>query len=171
MFNECLIHLLDCTCLNVMCVCSIIYGLIQKDFWSFYMFLEVIFITLCVHVYCLLCFSLFKHVLFWKTSIKIFGYSFWLLAWVASFGYSFWWLASREFTQKGFAIQSRLSSRLASHESPKNSVLKGFLWETSFKPLTSSLKPLFQYFYIKTQPIWMVFHSINISKVLRTYFV
>ena len=50
MFNECLIHLLECTCLNVMCVYLIIYGLIQKDFWSFYMFLEVFFITLCVHV-------------------------------------------------------------------------------------------------------------------------
>ena len=50
MFNECLIHLFDCTCLNVMCVCSTMYGSIQKDFWSFYMFLEVIFITLCVNV-------------------------------------------------------------------------------------------------------------------------
>ena len=49
MFNECLIHLLNCTCLNVMCVCSTIYGSIQKDFQSFYMYLEVIFITLCVH--------------------------------------------------------------------------------------------------------------------------
>ena len=50
MFNKYLIHLLDCTCLNVMCVRSIIYCSTQKDFWSFYMFLEVIFITLCVHV-------------------------------------------------------------------------------------------------------------------------
>ena len=50
MLNKCFIHLFDCTCLNVMCVCSIIYGSIQKDFWSFYMFLKVIFITLCVHV-------------------------------------------------------------------------------------------------------------------------
>ena len=50
MFNECLIHLFDCTCLNVMYVCSTMYGSIQKYFWSFYMFLEVIFITLCVHV-------------------------------------------------------------------------------------------------------------------------
>ena len=49
-FNECVIHLFDYTCLNVMCVCSTIYGSIQKYFWSFYMFLEVIFITFCVHV-------------------------------------------------------------------------------------------------------------------------
>ena len=50
MFNECLIHLFDRTCLNVMCVYSTIYGSIQKYFWSFYMYLEVIFITLWVHV-------------------------------------------------------------------------------------------------------------------------
>ena len=30
----------------------------------------------------------------------------------------------------------------------KNSFLKGFSWETYFKPLLSSLKSLFQYFYI-----------------------
>ena len=75
MFNECLIHLFDCTCLNVMCVCSSLYGSNQKDFWSFYIYLEVIFITLCVHVICLLCFSLFKHVLCWKNKCQ----KFWLL--------------------------------------------------------------------------------------------
>ena len=75
MFNECLIHLFDCTCLNVMCVCSSLYGSNQKDFWSFYIYLEVIFITLCVHVICLLCFSLFKHVLCWKNKCR----NFWLL--------------------------------------------------------------------------------------------
>ena len=72
MFNKCLIYLFNCTCLNVMCVCSTINGSIQKDFWSFYMFLEVIFITLCVYVWYLLCFSLFKHVLCWKTGVKVF---------------------------------------------------------------------------------------------------
>ena len=57
-----------------------------------------------------------------------------------------------------------------SHETPRNSLLKCFSWETCFKPLPSSLKPLFQYFYIKTQSIWMVFHSINISKVILNSF-
>ena len=57
-----------------------------------------------------------------------------------------------------------------SRETPRNSFLKGFLWETCFTPLPSSLKPLFQYFYIKTQSIWMVFHSINISKVIINSF-
>ena len=59
---------------------------------------------------------------------------------------------------------------LPGRETPKNSFLKGFLWEICFKPLPSSLKPLFHYFYIKTQSIWMVFYSINISKVIINSF-
>ena len=55
-------------------------------------------------------------------------------------------------------------------ETPRNNFLKSFLWETYFKPLPSFLKPLFQYFYIKTQSFWMVFHSINISKVILNSF-
>ena len=58
-----------------------------------------------------------------------------------------------------------------SHETPKNSFLKSFLWETYFKPLLFSLKPLFHYFYIKAQSIWMVFNSINISKVILNSFL
>ena len=77
---------------------------------------------------------------------------------------------SRKFTQNGFVTHSWLITRLASHETPRNSFLKGFSWETYFKPLSSSLKPLFQYFYIKTQSIWIVFHSINISKVIINSF-
>ena len=71
--------------------------------------------------------------------------------------------ASGEFIQK----LSQLISRLA----PRNSFLKSFSWETCFKPLSSSLKPLFQYFYIKTQSIWMVFHFINFSKVILNSFL
>ena len=59
----------------------------------------------------------------------------------------------------------------SSRETPRNNLLKSFLWETCFKPLTSFLKPLFQYFYIKTQSIWMIFHSINISKVILNSFL
>ena len=65
---------------------------------------------------------------------------------------------------------SRLSSQLASCKLPKNSFLKSFSWENCFKPLPSSFKLLFQYVYIKTQSIWMVFHSINISKVIINSF-
>ena len=45
MFNEYLFHLCDCTCLNVMCVCSTICGSNQKYFCSFCLLLEVICIT------------------------------------------------------------------------------------------------------------------------------
>ena len=55
-------------------------------------------------------------------------------------------------------------------ETPRNSFLKGFSWETCFKPLTFSFKPFFQYFYIKTQSIWMVFSFFNISKVILNSF-
>ena len=68
---------------------------------------------------------------------------------------------------KIFATELRDSP---SHEMPRNSFLKGFLWETCFKPLSSSLKPLFHHFYIKTQTIWMIFHSISISKVIINSF-
>ena len=59
-------------------------------------------------------------------------------------------LATHSQLAKIFATEPRDSP---SREMPRNSFLKGFLWETCFKPLPSSLKPLFQYFYIKTQPI------------------
>ena len=67
-------------------------------------------------------------------------------------------------------LSSRLISQLASHETLRISFLKSFLWETCFKPLLSSLKPLFQYFYIKTQSTWMFFHSINIYKAILNSF-
>ena len=67
---------------------------------------------------------------------------------------------------------SSRSSRdsLATRETPRNNFLKGFSWKTCFKPLPSSLKTLFKYFYIKTQSIWMIFHSINIYKVILNSF-
>ena len=151
-----------------MCVCSTIYGSIQKDFWSFYMFLKVIFFTLCVHVQCLLCFSLFKHVLCWKTGVRVFCDSAGDLpivkpqSWVHPEV-----LATHLRLAKIFATEPRNSP---SREMPRNSFLKGFLWETYFKPLLSSFKPIFHYFYIKTKSIWMVFHSINISKVIINSF-
>ena len=45
MFNQCLFHLCDCICSNVMCVCSTICRSNQKDFCSFCLLLEVICIT------------------------------------------------------------------------------------------------------------------------------
>ena len=80
---------------------------------------------------------------------------------------------SRKFSWLKLAARGLLATEprdSPSRKSPRNSFLMGFLWETCFKPLSSFLKPLFQYFYIKTQPIWMVFHSINISKVIINSF-
>ena len=57
---------------------------------------------------------------------------------------------SHEFTQIGFTTHSQLILQLANCKTPWNSFLNGFSWETYFKPLPSSLKPLFQFFYIKT---------------------
>ena len=150
MFNECLIHLFDCTYLNMMCVCYTIYGSNQKDFRSFYMYLEVTFITLCVHVLCLLRFSLFKHVLCWKVGVWVFRDSL----------RNLWWLTrdlrdSRKFSQlisqlashatqvasssRSFCDSSRnsLTTRKnfrdsLSRETPKNNFLKGFSWKTCF---------------------------------------
>ena len=54
-------------------VCVLNYIWINlKRFLIIYMYLEVIFITLCGHVWCLLYFSLCKHVLCWKTSVRVF---------------------------------------------------------------------------------------------------
>ena len=58
MFNEYLFHLCDCTCSNVMCVCSTICGSNQKYFCSFCLLLDVICIT---HV-----FQSFQIVFVWK---------------------------------------------------------------------------------------------------------
>ena len=60
------------------------------------------------------------------------------------------WLATHSRLAKIFATEPRDSP---SRETPRNSFLKSFLWETCFKPLPSSLKPLFHYFFIKTQSI------------------
>ena len=121
MFNECLIHLFNCTCLNVMCVCSSIYGSNQKHFLSFYMYLEVIFITLCVHVLCLLSFYFLSMFYVEKQVSEFFGYSSWLLSRVASFGYSFWWL-----TQLRDPVMSlhRIVSQLTCDSSRDSPVVK-----------------------------------------------
>ena len=92
-----------------------------------YVFWSDFYHSLCSYLV-LTCFSLFKHVLFWKTSVRIFDYSFWLLAWVANklpvlatrFGDLQAISPSCEFTQKGFATHSRLASR----KTPRISFLK-----------------------------------------------
>ena len=45
LFNKCLFHLCDCTCSNVMCILNFLSIKPKKDFWVFYMFLNVFFYT------------------------------------------------------------------------------------------------------------------------------
>ena len=56
------------------------------------------------------------------------------------------------------------------HENFQINFLKGISWDICFKLLSSSPKPLFLCFYIKTQLNSSVFHSINISKVIFNSF-
>ena len=56
------------------------------------------------------------------------------------------WLATHSRLAKIFATEPRDSP---SRETPRNSFLKGFLWETCFKPLPSSLNPSFNIFTSK----------------------
>ena len=111
----------------------IILYVFESDFYHF----------LCSYLVLTL-FSLINHTLCCKTSVRIFGYSFWLLSWVVHFGYLFWRLAlSRDPVASLYIMVLRLISRLASHETPRNSFLKGFSWETCFKLFPFSPKPLY----------------------------
>ena len=65
---------------------------------------------------------------------------------------------------------SRDSNQRDTSENFQISFLKDILWVICFKRLSSSSKPLFLCFYIKTQLNSSVFHSINISKVIFNSF-
>ena len=106
--------------------------------------------------------------------------NFWLLI-LATLASSEFWLLSRETPVASLSrsfhnsLATRENFRDSFHDSLvtkhlETAFLKCFLWETCFKPLPFSLKPLFQYFYIKTQSIWTVFHYISISKVILNSF-
>ena len=151
MFNECLIHLFNCTCLNVMwCVCAQLYmDQTKKIFdhficiWKWFLSLFVFMFSAYIVFHCLNMFYVEKQVSkFFTTQLA-----------TRQSRVHPEVLATHSQLAKIFATEPRDSS---SRETPKNSFLKGFLWETCFKPLPSSLKPLFQFCFIKTQPIWMV---------------
>ena len=59
MFNEYLFHLCDCTCSNVMCVCSTIYGSNKKKI--------VLFVCFWKWFVSLIFFKVFQVVFMWKT--------------------------------------------------------------------------------------------------------
>ena len=123
MFNDCLFHLCDYTCSNVMRVCSTVYGSNQKEFCSFYLLLEVICIT---HV--------FQVIFVWKTCFWVFS---WLISWVSLIA-----SLDREFC-KCFARRAYSRKFLAACKNSQINFLKDISWDICFKFLTSSPKPLF----------------------------
>ena len=149
MFNEYLFHLCDCTCSNVMCVCSTICESNQKDFCSFCLLLEVICIT---HI-----FQILQIVFVWKTFfLGVFVTHFMCkLSWelngpILKF-FSFTQRVSQPFrgcfASKAYPRKiSRVLCELASHENFQISILKGILWDICFKCLSYSPKPLFLIF-------------------------
>ena len=97
MFNKCLIHLFNCTCLNVMCVYSIIYINLSKKifdhficFWKWFLSLFVFMFSAYFVFHCLYMFCFEKQVS--KFLATHFGYlrelwascEFWLLVLVTS---------------------------------------------------------------------------------------
>ena len=170
------------------CVCVQLYIDQTKKIFDHFICISKWFLSLFVLMFCAyFVFHCFKHVLYWKTSVRVFHNSpvaklekciFFCIFWFSGRDVRDSLVAhSRVSTQVAkktkkilWKLSSWLISQLASHETPRISFLKSFSWETYFKPLTSSLKPLFQNFYIKTQPIWMFFHSINIYKVILNSF-
>ena len=136
MFNECLIHLFDCTCLNVMCVCSTLYGSIQKDFdhficfWKWFLSLFVFIFSAYFVFHCLNMFCVEKQVLeflathFSDLQVARPSHEFWLLV-----------LATcklRDPVTSLHKMDSQLSSRLASRETLRNSFLKSFFMGNLF---------------------------------------
>ena len=73
------------------------------------------------------------------------------------------WITSEIFTSKAY--------QQATSKNFQISFLKGISWDICFILLTSSPKPLFLCFYIKTQLNSTVFHSFNISKVIFNSFL
>ena len=109
-------------------------------------------------------------------------YSFWLLSQVRVLATRFDNPPSRE-TQVVSSSRSFCNSlvtrenfcdwtwQLAQSWNAQNQLFEElFSWETCFKPLPSSLKPLFQYFTSKPNQFEFFFHFINISKVILNSF-
>ena len=189
MFNEYLFHLCDCTCLNVMCVCVLKLIMIESKIFLIILFA---FGSDFYHP----CFSKFyklilceKHVFWvfswlisrsqpcrefkWSNSqvfqlwIESFAIGLRLKTWLAKFR---GWLAGRLLLSTESPNFLRLVFKSVTRKMPRISFLKGNLWDICFKLIPSSPNPLFQSFYIKAQLNSIIFHSINISKVIFNYF-
>ena len=175
MFNECLFHLSYCTCLNVICVCLSLSWLNQKDFWSFYFLLRVIFI---IHFFLSFVLTLFFNVsslfLCWKTGVKVFHESFatWLRvmklknAYLAIFGHQ----------AVCFSSSSQVTYKLATRKMPILAIswvfhvllVQNSLYDSFMTPSFS--KPSFSMLLHQNSTNFNCFNSINISKVIFNTF-
>ena len=90
-----------------------------------------------------------------------------LETWLAKFR---GWFVGRSLLSTKSPNFLRLVHESMTRKMPRISFLKGNLWDICFKLLTSSPNPLFQSFYIKTLLNSIVFHSINISKIIFNSF-
>ena len=175
MFNECLFHLCGCTCSNVMYVCSIICGSNQKDFCSFCLLLEVIFIT---HVFQ----SFFQIV--WKTCfLSVFmTYFMCKLSWELngpilkffSFTQRVSWLfrdcfASKAYQRNTSEISQDSNQRNYQWKFP-NQLLKDISWNIFFKTSHIFSQILVLMFLHQNPTKFKFFHSINISKAIFNSF-
>ena len=128
------LYLIKC----VVCVLNYMFDQ-TKNIFDHFICIWKWFLSLFVFIFnAYFVFHCFKHVLCWKTGVRIFGDSFWQL--------------TRELrvlaTHSQVASSSRdvrdlPSRKTPRHKMPRNNFLKGFSWETCFKPLLSSLKPIF----------------------------
>ena len=173
MFNECL-HLFDCTCLNVMFVYSFIYRSNQKYFLIIlYVFGSDFYHSLCSYSVHTLFFTVLNMFCVEKQVSEFFAtHSRLVKIFVTHLATRQSHNVSREFIQKLSRLISRLAHDSLAHRQSQiaqKQLFKGLFVGNLF-PLPSSLKPLFHYFYIKTQSILKVFHSINISKVILNSF-
>ena len=150
MFNECLFHLWGCTCSNVTCVCSIICGSNQKDFCSFCLLLEVIYIT-----------YVFQVIFMWKTCfLGVFMTHFicklnWELNGPILKFFSFTQrvsqpfrgcFASKAYQRNTCKIPTKFSQEANQRDTSENfqiNFLKVISWVICFKRLPSFPKPLF----------------------------
>ena len=117
MFNECLFHLCNGTCLIVMCVCSTIYGSNQKDFCSFCLLLDVICITHVFKFFQIVFVTLFMCKLSWELNGPIFKFF--------SFTQRFLWLfryclASKAYQRNTSKVLVKFREKLTSEITNEN---------------------------------------------------
>ena len=132
MFNKCLFHLCDCTCSNVLCVCSIICGSNQKIFYHFICIWKC-FLSLFVFKFCTyFVFQCFKLVFVLKNKGQNLSRVIRNLAESREAEKCIFGIFGHQ--AMGFASSSQVTPELATREMPKSAifwVLREFLVQNS----------------------------------------